>query len=162
MRLLPHVLLAYLALGLQLGLDGLLTLRAAGGYGKVDLVYAAAAGIVAMLPKPSGPTAALVIGLAHDLATSGPVGPRAVGYGLAGLLIAVCRAADVRPASSSSPRPARSWPASPLTSSCSAAGGAQTAGGASLSGFMTALLTIALAWPLWKLRGRLVLSERRM
>ncbi len=162
MRLLPHVLLAYLALGLQLGLDGLLTLRTAGGgYGKFDLVYTAAAGISAMLPKQTAPTAALVIGLLHDLATSGPIGPRAVGYGLAGLLI-----------SRASPRVFVGFvgvaAAGAVVASFAAwlvlsiAGGTQTLGGASLTGFMTAITTLALAWPLWKLRGRLVLSERRM
>ena len=40
--------------------------------------------------------------------------------------------------------------------------GRQTFGGMCLTGLFTALLALALAWPLWKLRGRLLLGERRM
>ena len=40
--------------------------------------------------------------------------------------------------------------------------GRQSFVGMSLTGLLTALLALAFAWPLWKLRGRLTMSDRRM
>ena len=159
MRLLPHILLAYIALGLQRGLDGLLTTRTSGGgWGRFDLAYAAAAAIATMLPGSSAAMGALLVGLAHDLTAGEAVGARAVGYGLAGLLIG-----RVNP---------RSFP-SFVAVACGGAFvasfaaylltlGRQTFVGMSLTGVMTAAITLALAWPLWKLRGRLAMNDRRM
>ncbi len=155
-------MLAYVALGLQRGLEPLLTHRpSVGGWAGLDLPYVAAAGIAAMMPKDSAAVAAFLVGLAHDVTTAGPIGPRAVGYGLAGLIIA-----------RGQPRTPAIFAAFAAVGAVVAAmivwllgtlgGGSQTLVGGSLSGLMTAVVAALMAWPLWKLRSRLSAADRRL
>src|SRR5690606_21568732 len=84
MRVMPHILLAFLAIGLQRGLDPLLTV----GSARLDLVMIAAAFSAASFPRVIGPLVALVIGLAYDLSGAGPIGMHGAAFGLAGLVAA--------------------------------------------------------------------------
>ncbi len=83
MRYLPHILLAYVAIGLQRGLDDLLT---AGGW-RLSLPAIAAAYLATRLPWLVGALAAALVGLAHDLTGAEPIGLHAVAFGLAGLVV---------------------------------------------------------------------------
>ncbi len=80
MRLLPHIILAFIAIGLQRGLEALLTV----GTARVDLVMIAAAFTATCFPRPLGSLAAVVIGLAYDLSGAGPIGLYAASLGLGG------------------------------------------------------------------------------
>lgn len=82
MRLLAHILLAFISIGLQRGLDALLTVRE----GRVDLVMIAASFTAMCFPRASGPLAALLIGLAYDLSGAGPIGTYAAAFGIGGLV----------------------------------------------------------------------------
>ncbi len=82
MRVMPHILLAFLAIGLQRGLGPLLTVGAA----RLDLVMIAAAFSATCFPRVTGPLVALAIGLAYDFAGAGPIGLHAVAFGVAGLI----------------------------------------------------------------------------
>jgi len=85
MRLLPHILLAFLAIGLQRGLDALLSV----GSARADLVMIAAAFTATCFPRPNGAIAAALIGLAYDVSGSGPIGLYAASIGLGGLAASV-------------------------------------------------------------------------
>ena len=80
----PHILLAYLAIGLQRGLDGALRLSQT----RVDLPLIAAMYFAACLPRATGPIAAALVGLADDLAGNGPIGLHALCFGLGGFVTA--------------------------------------------------------------------------
>lgn len=82
MRVLPLILLGFVAIGLQRGLDSFLTV----GTAQADLVMIAAAFIATCLPKAAGGAlAAGLLGLAYDLSGAGPIGLYAASLGLGGL-----------------------------------------------------------------------------
>jgi cell shape-determining protein MreD len=82
MRVLPLILLGFVAIGLQRGLDALMTV----GPAQADLVMIAAAFIATCLPKAAGGAiAAGLLGLAYDLSGAGPIGLYAASLGLGGL-----------------------------------------------------------------------------
>ncbi|MEM1012268.1 MAG: hypothetical protein AAGI46_08605 [Planctomycetota bacterium] len=161
-RQLPFILLAYVALGLQRGLEPFLTHRfGGGGWAQVDLPYVAAAGIAAMVPRESAGVAAFLVGLAHDVTAGGPIGPRAVGYGLAGLIIA--RSQPRSPAVFAGLASAGAIVAALVVWLLIALGGGrQTIVGGSTTGLFTAAVAALMAWPTWKLRTRLSAADRRL
>jgi cell shape-determining protein MreD len=82
MRLLPHILLAFVAIGLQRGLDALMYV----GSARADLVLITAAFAATCFPKAAaGGLAAAIVGLAYDLSGAGPIGLHAAALGLGGL-----------------------------------------------------------------------------
>lgn len=83
MKYLPHILLAYLAIGLQRGLGDLLT----AGSARLDLVWLVALFYALSIPKAGGMLAAALVGLAYDLTGTGPVGWHAASLGLAAAAI---------------------------------------------------------------------------
>ena len=85
MRLLPHILLGFVSIGLQRGLDALMEV----GEARADLVMLAAMFLATCFPKAaSGALAAAIVGLAYDLSGSGPIGLYAASLGLGGLAAA--------------------------------------------------------------------------
>ena len=84
MRFVPHILLIYLAVGAQRGLDAALRY----GEVRVDLPLIAALYVAVCLPRATGPVAAVLAGLAYDLSGNAPVGLHATCYGIGGLLAA--------------------------------------------------------------------------
>ena len=84
LRFVPHILLIYLALGLQRGLDGALRYSET----RVDIALIAAMFVAACLPAHLGPLAAALAGLAVDLTGRTPLGIHALSFGLAGLIAA--------------------------------------------------------------------------
>ena len=99
MRLLPYIVLAFVALGLQAGLGHLIS------HGNVKVLLPwLVAGMIACTVSPRGaPVGALLVGLGLDLVGSGPIGMWAVGFGVGGW--AISRLRGVRPAI----KPSRMW-----------------------------------------------------
>lgn len=83
MKYLPHILLAYLVIGLQRGLGDLLVV----GDARLDLVWLVALFYALSIPKAGGLLAAALVGLAYDLTGAGPIGWHAASLGLAGAAI---------------------------------------------------------------------------
>ena len=83
MKYLPHILLAYLALGIQRGAGDLLAV----GRGRLDLVWIVALFVATCLPKTAAPIAAALIGLAYDLTGAGPLGWNAAALGISALVV---------------------------------------------------------------------------
>lgn len=161
MRILPHILLAYLAIGLQRGLDAWLGVRIAGGVAKIELPWIAAAFIAATLPPASGPIAAAIVGLAYDLTGDGYLGTHAVAFGLAGLLVAKMRATRVdrlliATVAGAAIAAMVAWLLGLFRT------GGQSFIGAIGTAFFTALLALPFVWPLWKLRGRFLVVDNRI
>ena len=84
MRTLPFALLAYLMLGLQIGLGGLLQLHGGG----MNLVLIAAVFIALNARREIAVPACFTLGLMHDLVGIGPIGTYALAYAIVALLIA--------------------------------------------------------------------------
>lgn len=84
MRTLPFILLAYIMLGLQLGLGGLLQLHGGG----MNLVLVAAVFIAMNARRDIAVPACFALGLLHDLIGIGPIGTYALAYSVVALLIA--------------------------------------------------------------------------
>ena len=84
LRYVPHILLVYLAIGVQRGLDQALRY----GETRIDFPLIAALYVAVCLPKTTGPIAAVLAGLAYDLSGNAPVGLHALCYGVGGLLAA--------------------------------------------------------------------------
>lgn len=80
MKYLPHILLAYLAIGLQRGLGDLLEV----GTARLDLVWLVGLFFAVSIPRAGGPLAAALVGLAYDLTGAGPIGWNAAALGVAG------------------------------------------------------------------------------
>ena len=80
MHVLLAILLAYLALGLQLGLGAHLRLAGA----EPNLVLLAAVLLAVGLPRSAAPLACLGLGLLHDLVAGGVPGVYGLSYGLVG------------------------------------------------------------------------------
>jgi rod shape-determining protein MreD len=146
---------------LQRGLDDRLTwFQNTGGYAKVELPWLIAAFVAACLPAGSAPTAGLLIGLAYDLTGAGPIGANALG-----LLLGTWVVTKIRPS-----RPVEFLVAAVACIIAAAivttlvgllrTGGQGLPGGV-LTALLTAALAAALAWPLWKLRAKVLVSERR-
>ena len=81
MRLLPHIFLAYAALGLQRGLGALLTVGTAA---RADVVLIVGGFLAGCLPRATAPIGTCLLGLAYDLTGDGPIGLHAASFGLAG------------------------------------------------------------------------------
>ena len=90
MRYLPHIVLVYVAIGLQRGLDMALRYSET----RLDLPVIAAMYVCACLPRATGPLAAAVAGLAYDLSGAGPVGVHAFCFAVGALLTARMSAAS--------------------------------------------------------------------
>ena len=165
MRLLAHILLAFVAIGLQRGLDALLAV----GAGRADLVMIAASFTAVCLPRASGPLAALLIGLAYDLSGSGPIGTYGAALGIGGLVASV-------------PNPTR-WGrilaaiiggvmvASVVVWLMGVARGVVkqeeirdglSAGGMITTILLTSLMAVAVSWPLWKWRKAFIVEGPRL
>jgi len=165
MRILPLILLGFVAIGLQRGLDALMTV----GTAQADLVMIVAAFVVTCLPKAAGGAiAAGLLGLAYDLSGAGPVGLYAASLGLGGLaagslqanrwprLLAAMLAgiavsavlvwllSALRGAVGSDPAPPR-----------------MTFGGMAGTILLTGLLAAPLSAPLWKWRRYFVIEQPR-
>lgn len=82
-KYLPHILLAYLAIGLQRGLGDLLSV----GDARLDVVWLVALFYALSIPRAGGALAAVLVGLAYDLTGAGPIGWHAASLGLAGFAI---------------------------------------------------------------------------
>ncbi len=113
------------------------------------------------LPASSGPLAAVVLGLVHDVTSSGPIGARGVAYGLAALLVT-----RAKPTSFSVM--AIVLPAAVVVAAMSRwiVGGLFLDGGQTFVGMLgtillSGLLVLVFAWPIHRVRPRLLLSEAR-
>ncbi len=84
MRWLPFVVLAYVMLGLQIGLGGIAQL----GPGSVNFVLIAAVFIAINAPRNPAVIACFSLGLLHDIVGIGPIGQYAFAYSLLTLLMA--------------------------------------------------------------------------
>ncbi|MGN6505256.1 MAG: rod shape-determining protein MreD [Tepidisphaeraceae bacterium] len=84
MRWLPFILLAYLMLGLQIGLAGI----ARFGSGEINFVLIAAAFIAINAQRTAALPACFALGLLHDLVGIGPIGTYALAYSLVALTVA--------------------------------------------------------------------------
>ena len=165
MRVLAHILLAFVAIGLQRGLDALLTV----GAGRVDLVMIAASFTAVCLPRATGPLAALLIGLAYDLSGSGPLGTYGAALGIAGLVASV-------------PNPTR-WGRilgaiiSGVVVACAVVWllgalrgvlreeevrDSMSASGMITTALLSSLMAIAASWPLWKWRKTFIAEGPRL
>ncbi|MEL7238026.1 MAG: hypothetical protein AAGK78_04125 [Planctomycetota bacterium] len=172
MRLLPHIVLAYIAVGLHAGLGALLAV----GEMRVLLPWIAAAFIASTVPAASAPLGALLVGLALDLVGGGAIGTYAAAFGVGGWVIAKLRAGR------NTSRPMRLW-------SYMAAGAFVVAYAAQLllyvreiasgsvgdagivglfftrffnamgTGFFTAVIALPFAYLLWKLHSRFRLRD---
>jgi rod shape-determining protein MreD len=83
MRWLPYLILAYLAIGVQIGAGEALRFRGA----KPDLVLLAVAFIAMNAPREAGLLGCFFIGLMTDLVTVQPLGLYALAYGVVGLIV---------------------------------------------------------------------------
>src|SRR5689334_18943058 len=83
MRWLPFVILAYLALGLQLGLSGYVTLYGA----NPNLVLLLAIFVAGHAQRDEGLLACFLLGGVQDLLSEGPWGVNALAYTLVGLFV---------------------------------------------------------------------------
>ncbi len=83
MKVALHILLAYVAVALQAGLDAFLSISRA----EVQLPWLAAAFTAATVPAVNAPLAALAIGLLYDLTGDGILGVHAFAYGIAALVV---------------------------------------------------------------------------
>ena len=83
MRWLPYLILAYVAIGVQIGAGEALRFRGA----KPDLVLLAAVFIAMNAPREAGLLGCFVIGLLTDLVTVQPLGLYATAYGIVGLMV---------------------------------------------------------------------------
>jgi rod shape-determining protein MreD len=84
MRWLPFVVLAYVMLGLQIGLGGIAQL----GSGSVNFVLIAAVFIAINAPRDPALIACFTLGLLHDIVGIGPIGTYTLAYSLVALLMA--------------------------------------------------------------------------
>ena len=84
MRWFPFILLAYLMLGLQIGLGGI----ARFGQGELNFVLIAAVFIAINAQRNVALPACFALGLLHDLVGIGPIGAYALAYSLVALLVA--------------------------------------------------------------------------
>ena len=84
MRPLPFFVLAYLALGLQMGLGGVAQL----GGGPLNVVLIAVAFIAINARQNAAVGGCFALGLLHDLVGSGPLGGYALAYTLVAFLMA--------------------------------------------------------------------------
>src|SRR5688572_10530393 len=84
MRWLTYFILAYLALGLQVGLGNYVSYQGA----TPNLVLLAAVFIAINAPRDSALLACFGLGLMHDLLTQHPPGLFALAYGVVGLMVA--------------------------------------------------------------------------
>ncbi|MGC4030662.1 MAG: rod shape-determining protein MreD [Tepidisphaeraceae bacterium] len=82
MRWLPFILLAYVMLGLQIGLGGI------GRVSGVNWVLIAAVFIAMNATRSAAVPACFVLGLLHDFTGIGPIGTYALAYSLVAMLIA--------------------------------------------------------------------------
>lgn len=166
MRLLPHILLAFVAIGLQRGLDALLAV----GSGRVDLPMIAASFTAACFARTSGPLAAVFIGLAYDLSGAGPMGTYGAALGLGGLVasllappsrwgrLLVALIAGIVVAS------AIAWALGVLRAAIveEAIRDRMSFAGALVTMVLSSLMAIALSWPLWKWRRAFVVEPPRL
>lgn len=83
MRLLPFFILAYIAIGLQIGLGSLLAF----GGSAPNFVLLAAIFIALQAPREAALLGCFALGLIHDLVSQQPLGLHALAYGLVGLMI---------------------------------------------------------------------------
>lgn len=83
MRLLPYILLAYIALGVQVGLGQYVAVRGA----SPNLVLVAAVFIGLFAPREAALMGCFGLGLMQDLLTRQPLGLYALSFGLVGLLV---------------------------------------------------------------------------
>ena len=160
MRILPHILLAYLAIGLQRGLDAWLGIRFGSGVAKVELPWIAAAFIAATLPPGTAPLAAMAVGLAYDLSGDGPIGLHAAAFGLGGLVVAKLRATRADKFIAAAAAGAGVMAIVPWVLGWFRDGG-QTFVGFVGTAFFTALVALPLVWPLWKFRGQFLVIDKR-
>ena len=84
MRWFPYFILAYLALGLQVGLGDYISYAGA----TPNLVLLAVIFIAINAPRDAGLLGCLLLGVMHDLLTHQTPGLFALGYGLVGLVVA--------------------------------------------------------------------------
>ncbi len=83
MRLVPYLILAYLAIGLQIGLGSLLAFSgSAPNFVLLAVIY-----IALQAPREAALLGCFGLGLMHDLVSQQPLGLFALAYGLTGLLI---------------------------------------------------------------------------
>ena len=83
MRLLPYLILAYVAVAMQIGMGSLLAV----GGSAPDFVLLAAIFIALQAPRESALLGCFGLGLIHDLVSQQPLGLYALGYGIVGLLV---------------------------------------------------------------------------
>ena len=83
MRWLPFFILAYVILGLQLGLGEYASWRGA----QPNLVLVAAVFVAVNAPRDAGLLAAFLLGLLQDLVSVQPLGLHGLSYGLAALVV---------------------------------------------------------------------------
>lgn len=87
MRWIPFFILAYVVLGLQLGLGPFVSVKGA----VPNLPLLAVVFVVLNAPRDAGLLGAFLIGLGQDLLTTQPLGLFALTYGLVGLLVSGAR-----------------------------------------------------------------------
>jgi len=84
MRWIPFLILAYVTLGLQLGLSGIARV----GNGGIDFVLIAVAFITINARRDAAMPACFALGLMHDLIGIGPIGTYALAYSMVALFVA--------------------------------------------------------------------------
>jgi len=83
MRWLTYFILAYLAMGLQIGLAGVLRYH----NGEINFVLIAVVFIALNAPRDSALLGSFVLGALQDMATQQPLGVHALAYGFTAMLI---------------------------------------------------------------------------
>lgn len=83
MHLLPYIILGYLAVGVQVGLDGFVHL----GRASPNLVLIVAVFLALVVPRDVARLACFALGLMQDLLTQQTLGLYAISYGLVGVIV---------------------------------------------------------------------------
>lgn len=92
MRLIPFLILAYVAIGMQLGLGSLLAF----GGSPPNFVLLAVIFIAVQAPREPALLGCFALGLIHDLVSQHPLGLHALAYGLSAILIVSAQSAFQR------------------------------------------------------------------